>query len=120
LRRAATSGSPHFFLGTDSAPHPLSAKQSANPPAGIFTAPAAIELYAQVFEEEGKLENLEKFASLNGAAFYGMEPNKETITLKKETWTFESEIPVEGGESVRPFGYMPDASSRLSIRWKLK
>lgn len=120
LRRAAASGDSHFFLGTDSAPHTLSAKLGANPPAGVFTSPAAVELYAQVFEEENALENFEKFASLNGPAFYGMNPNTETITLKKETWTLDSDVAVEGGDSIRPFGYDEDPAMRLPIRWKIK
>lgn len=87
LRDAATSGSHKFFLGTDSAPHSQKSKESNCGCAGIYTSHAAIELYAQVFEAMGKLENLEGFASRFGAAFYGLAPNVETITLKKSTWT---------------------------------
>ena len=119
LRRAATSGNPHFFLGTDSAPHPQSAKQRVNPPAGIFTAPAALELYAQIFDEENKLENLEKFASLNGPAFYGMKPNEETITLNKESWTIDSPTNVSDGDTIVPFGYDENPAKRLTINWRL-
>ncbi len=119
LRKAVTSGNSHFFLGTDSAPHPISAKQKVPPAAGIFTAPAALELYANIFELEGKLENLEAFASLNGARFYGMEPNAETITLKKESWTIDEPIAVSNGESIYPFGYHEDPAKRLPIRWKI-
>jgi dihydroorotase len=119
LRAAATSGDARFFLGTDSAPHPVAAKESANPPSGIFTAPAAIELYAHVFEEEGKLENLEAFASLNGPAFYGMKPNEEIITLEKEPWMMDSLIEAEPGVLVRPFGYHENVAKRLEIHWKL-
>ncbi|MBX9765533.1 dihydroorotase [Patescibacteria group bacterium] len=119
LRKAATSGNPHFFLGTDSAPHPVSAKQKQPPAAGIFTAPAALELYANIFELEGKMENLEAFASLNGARFYGMEPNTETITLKKETWTIDAPVTVSNGESIYPFGYHENPEKRLEIRWKV-
>ena len=119
LRKAATSGSPYFFLGTDSAPHPVSAKESAKPPGGIFTAPDAIELYAQVFEEEGKLENLETFASLNGAKFYGLPSNEEKITLGKSPWTIDELVSVRDGGTIRPFGYDENPAKRLQIQWKL-
>ena len=80
LRRAATR-SDRFFLGTDSAPHPKGAKEAACGCAGCFSAPVALGCYAQVFEEEGALDRLEAFASLNGPAFYGMAPNEARITL---------------------------------------
>jgi len=83
VRRAATSGSPKFFLGTDSAPHARSAKESGCGCAGIFNAPFAIESYATVFEAEGKLDNLEAFASVNGPKFYGLPLNDGTITLER-------------------------------------
>ncbi len=119
LRAAVTSGDLRFFLGTDSAPHTVLAKESATPPAGVFTAPAALELYAQVFEEEGKLEHLEKFTSLNGARFYGIEPNTETVTLKKQPWTIENTVSVSNGDVIRPFGYHEKESKRLSIPWHI-
>lgn len=83
LRKAATSGDPKFFLGTDSAPHAVSAKESACGCAGIFNAAHAIESYAAVFEEEDALERLEGFASLHGPAFYGLPVNETTITLER-------------------------------------
>ncbi len=83
LRAAATSGDPKFFLGTDSAPHPIGEKESACGCAGIFTAPTALALYAQVFEEEGQLNQLEAFAAVNGAGFYGLAANADTITLER-------------------------------------
>ncbi len=119
LREAATSGEPYFFLGTDSAPHPVSAKERAAPAAGVFTAQAALELYAQVFDEEGKLENFEAFASVNGAKFYGLPVNEEKITLKKEPWTIDSLVAVSNGEKLRPFGYHEDPAKRLRINWRL-
>ncbi|MES2014705.1 MAG: dihydroorotase [Patescibacteria group bacterium] len=119
LREAATSGDSHFFLGTDSAPHPVSAKEKIPPAAGIFTAPAALEMYAGVFEEEGKLENLEAFASLNGAKFYGLPPNEEKITLIKNPWTIDSEVHVSNGDTIRPFGYHEDPAKRLKIQWRI-
>lgn len=119
LRRAATSGDPHFFLGTDSAPHPITAKKKHPPAAGVFTAPAALELYANIFELEGRLENLEAFASLNGPRFYGMKPNTETVTLQKESWTLDETVKVADGEELYPFGYHEDPEKRLEIRWKI-
>jgi dihydroorotase len=82
IRAAATSGSPKFFLGTDSAPHARHAKESACGCAGIFNAPYALESYAAVFEEEGALDKLEGFASEHGARFYGLPLNEGTITLE--------------------------------------
>ncbi len=81
LRKAATGGEACFFLGTDTAPHPRGAKESACGCAGVFLGPVALQCYAQVFDEEGALERLEAFASLNGAAFHGLPPNSGTITL---------------------------------------
>jgi dihydroorotase len=83
LRRAATSGSPKFFLGTDSAPHEIHAKQSGCGCAGIFNAPYAIESYAAVFDEEGALDRLEGFASEHGPRFYRLALNEERITLER-------------------------------------
>jgi len=89
VRRAATSGSPKFFLGTDSAPHARPAKESACGCAGIFNAPFALETYAAVFEEEGALDRLEAFASENGPRFYGLPLNEGIVTLERE----EAEVP---------------------------
>jgi dihydroorotase len=83
LRAAAVSGHPRFFLGTDSAPHPRHAKESACGCAGIFNAAHAIESYATVFEQEGALDRLEGFASLHGPRFYGLPANGATITLER-------------------------------------
>jgi dihydroorotase len=83
LRRAATSGSDRFFLGTDSAPHAVGAKESACGCAGIFNAPFAIESYARTFEEEGALHHLEAFASENGPRFYGLPLNEERIRIDR-------------------------------------
>ncbi len=83
LRKAATSGSGKFFLGTDTAPHAVGDKESACGCAGIFSAPHALENYVQVFEEEDSLDQFEAFASLNGPAFYGLAANAEKIRLKK-------------------------------------
>ena len=83
LRRAATSGSPKFFLGTDSAPHPREAKEAACGCAGIFNAPFALESYCAVFEEEGALARFESFASEHGPRFYGIELNEDTVRLER-------------------------------------
>ncbi len=102
IRRAATSGSPKFFLGTDSAPHSAEQKESACGCAGIFNAPFAMEVYATVFEEEGALDRLEAFASLHGPQFYGLEPNEERIVLDREPVTVPERLPA-AGTNVVPF-----------------
>lgn len=84
LRKAATSGASKFFLGTDTAPHPVGAKESACGCAGVFNAPYAMESYALTFEEEGALDKLEAFASENGPKFYGLPLNEGTLTLSKK------------------------------------
>ena len=91
LRRAATSGSPKFFLGTDSAPHTRAAKESACGCAGIFNAPFALESYLAVFEAEGAIDKFEGFASEHGARFYGLPLNEGTVTLERA----EIEVPQE-------------------------
>ena len=85
LCRAATSGSPKFFLGTDSAPHPVGDKETSCGCAGIFNAPFALESYAAIFEAEGALDRLEAFASVNGPRFYGLPLNTGTVTLERRT-----------------------------------
>ena len=84
LRKAATSGSSKFFLGTDTAPHPVGAKESACGCAGIFNAPFALESYAKTFEEEDALDKLEGFASEHGPRFYGLPLNEEKVTLERK------------------------------------
>ncbi|MEK7322713.1 MAG: dihydroorotase [Pseudomonadota bacterium] len=101
LLRAATSGNPKFFLGTDSAPHSRATKEAACGCAGTYTAHAALEFYAETFQQVGALEKLEGFASFHGADFYGLPRNQEQVTLIKQ----EQEIPdsyVFGGETVVP------------------
>ncbi len=90
---AATSGNPKFFLGTDSAPHPKSAKETASAAGGCYTAFAALELYAHVFEQAGAMDKLEAFASFHGADFYGLPRNTGQVTLKKETWPIPASLP---------------------------
>lgn len=93
LVQAATSGSGKFFLGTDSAPHPKSAKEASCGCAGMYTAHAAIELYAEAFEAAGALDKLEGFASFYGPDFYGLPRNTDQITLRKERWLVPEHIP---------------------------
>ena len=100
LLRAATSGSPKFFLGTDSAPHARTAKEAACGCAGVFTAHAAIELYAEAFAAVGALDRLETFASLAGPAFYGLPPARAKIRLRRRPWTVPERYPLAGGELV--------------------
>ena len=87
LVKAATSGSPKFFLGTDSAPHPAQLKEHATGCAGCYTAHAAMPMYAEAFDNAGALDKLEGFASFYGADFYGLPRNTGTLTLRKESWT---------------------------------
>ena len=105
VRKAATSGSTKFFLGTDSAPHSREAKESGCGCAGIFNAPFALESYATVFEEEGALDRFEAFASENGANFYGLPLNEGTVTLERESAQVSESIagvvPFHAGETLR-------------------
>jgi len=96
LRKAATSGAACYFLGTDSAPHPFARKVAVNSLPGIFNAPVALATYAKVFEEEGALDRLEAFASLNGPKHYRLPPNEDRILLTKSPWTAPVEIEVAG------------------------
>ena len=93
---AATSGEACYFLGTDSAPHPVADKLAQCGCAGLFNAPVAIETYANTFDQAGALDKLEAFASLNGPAHYGLPANEETITLERQSWTAPEEITVPG------------------------
>lgn len=110
LLQAATSGDPKFFLGTDSAPHPRSAKHAACGCAGVYSAHAALPLYAEAFEQAGALHRLEAFASFHGADFYGLPRNRTTISLERHPWivpasyAFGSDelTPLRAGETI-PF-----------------
>jgi dihydroorotase len=109
LVAAATSGNPKFFLGTDSAPHAVGAKETACGCAGIYSAHAAIELYAEAFEDAGALDKLEPFASFYGADFYGLPRHTDAITLRRERWDApaslrlgeEALVPLRAGEAIR-------------------
>lgn len=108
LIEAATSGNPKFFLGTDSAPHPKGDKEAACGCAGIYTAPGALELYAEVFDQADALDRLEGFASFYGPRFYGLPVNTEKISLVRDSWQMEESfqfgsntvIPVRAGETL--------------------
>jgi dihydroorotase len=112
VRRAATSGSPKFFLGTDSAPHAVEKKEADCGCAGIFNAPFALESYAQVFEEEGALDRLDGFASVHGANFYGLPLNEGQVTLRRGTVPVPEAIPAAGSRLV-PF------HAGETLRWRL-
>ena len=111
VRKAAVSGSPKFFLGTDSAPHEIGRKESACGCAGIFNAPFALESYAQVFEEEGVLDRLEGFASEHGPNFYGLPLNEGTVTLQREDVVVPEKI-VDGPITLVPF------HAGETVRWR--
>jgi dihydroorotase len=112
LVRAATSGNPKFFLGTDSAPHGKRTKESSCGCAGIYTAHAALEFYAEVFEQAGALNKLEGFASFFGADFYRLPRNRDTVTLTKVPWQVPAEFPF-GDDALVPL------RSGETVGWKL-
>ena len=113
LVRAATSGSPNFFLGTDSAPHARHTKEASCGCAGCYTALAALELYAEAFDTAGALDRLEAFASFNGADFYRLPRNSGTVTLEKQMWSVPESLAYAGEEELVPLR----AGETLS--WKL-
>ncbi len=110
---AASDDHPRFFLGTDSAPHALAAKESACGCAGIFSAHAGIELYAEAFAAVGQLSRLEAFASLRGADFYGLARNTDEITLERKDWTIPDTLSF-GGETLVPF------KAGETLHWRLR
>ena len=113
LVRAATSGSAKFFLGTDSAPHARNTKEIACGCAGCYTAPHALELYAEVFEAAGALDKFEAFASFHGADFYGLPRNSGTVTLTREEWTVPESLPYLDASGIVPL------RAGETLRWKL-
>ncbi len=112
LVQAATSGSSKFFLGTDSAPHAAVMKEQSVCGAGCFTAPAALELYAEAFEAAGALDKLEVFASHHGADFYGLPRNTGSVTLKRQPWTLPETLPF-GDAQIKPL------RAGDTLNWKL-
>lgn len=115
LRTAATSGDSSFFIGTDSAPHPVTAKETECGCAGIFNASVALESYAQVFDEEGALDRLEGFASVFGAEFYGLPVNDETIVLQRR----DRDMPEYVAVGDEPKGLRPFRAGQ-TVPWRLK
>lgn len=113
LREAVAGGSRKFFLGTDSAPHEKSRKESACGCAGCYSAPCALELYAQVFDELGALDKLEGFASHHGPDFYGLPRNQGTVRLVREDWTVPEQITLPNGRPIVPF------MAGATLRWRL-
>ena len=114
LRAAVASGSPKFFLGTDSAPHEKANKETACGCAGCYSAWAALELYTQVFDELDALDKLEGFASHYGADFYGLPRNKGTVTLIKQAWHLPESIDLPNGRPIIPF------MAGSEVQWKIK
>ncbi|MFV5213604.1 dihydroorotase [Azonexus caeni] len=114
LVAAAISGNPKFFLGTDSAPHAKGAKEAACGCAGCYTAYAAIELYAEAFEQAGALDKLEGFASCHGPDWYGLPRNTDSITLVKETWTVPASYPYISTDDIVPL------RAGESLSWKMR
>jgi dihydroorotase len=112
LVAAATSGSAKFFLGTDSAPHASVMKEQSVCGAGCFTAPAALELYAEAFDAVGALHRLEAFASRNGPAFYGLPLNRGTVTLRRQSWVVPEQLPF-GDAVIKPL------RAGETLNWKL-
>lgn len=113
LLRAATSGNPKFFLGSDSAPHSRGTKEAACGCAGCYTGAAALELYAEAFEQAGALDLLESFASLNGPNFYGLPLNEELITLVREDWT------MPGSFAYLEDQYLFPLRANENMRWRI-
>jgi dihydroorotase len=113
LVAAATSGAPKFFLGTDSAPHAAQLKEASVCGAGCYTAPAALELYAEAFEAAGALDKLEAFASFHGPDFYGLPRNRGEVTLKREPWTLPESVPF-GDAVLKPL------RGGETLNWKLQ
>ncbi|MEY4747659.1 MAG: hypothetical protein RLZZ416_708 [Candidatus Parcubacteria bacterium] len=113
IRALVAKGLPFVSAGTDSAPHPESKKLGANPSFGVFSAPAAVELYTQVFDELGALDRLERFLSLNGPKFFGIAQSSETITLEKKDWEAQ---PVVTDEGVR----VAPMSGGETIHWRVR
>jgi dihydroorotase len=113
LLKAATSGSPKFFAGTDSAPHATDDKESACGCAGVFTAHAAVELYAEAFESMNALDKLEDFTSSYGADHYGIPRNTGTLTLEKSAWDIPKSYDFGEGRTVTPM------RAGEQVQWKI-
>lgn len=113
LLDVATSGNPKFFMGTDSAPHATHTKENACGCAGCYSAPIALALYAQAFEDVGKLDNLEGFTSINGAKFYGLPINSDKVTLVRDEWQVPDFYEYLGDKTLTPL------MAGQTIHWKV-
>ena len=120
VRALVAKGLPFVFAGTDSAPHPESKNLSPTGAYGIFSAPAAVELYTQVFDELGCLDKLENFLSVNGPRFYGLEPSSETITLVKKDWQITEPVVTDEGDKVWPICNTVHGFGNETIHWRIK
>lgn len=130
VRALVAKGSPFVSAGTDSAPHPENKKMGPNPAFGVFSSPAAVELYTQVFDEMGALDpvkgsmpygasKLENFLSVNGPKFYGLEPSEETITLVKKDWQVTKPVVTDEGVKVWPIASSLHGLGNETIHWKI-
>jgi len=120
VRALVAKGLPFVFAGTDSAPHPESKKFAANGAFGVFSAPVAVELYTQIFEEMGALDKLENFLSTHGARFYGHEPSEETITLEKTDWQISEPVVTDEGVKLWSICDVTHGLGNEVIHWKMK
>ncbi|MFP4125781.1 MAG: dihydroorotase [Alphaproteobacteria bacterium] len=114
LRRVVATGSPKFFLGTDSAPHPRRTKESACGCAGVFSAPVALEAYATAFDAIGCLDRLADFAARFGRRFYGLAPNPGTVTLEATPWRVPERVAIDGADDLRPL------FAGEELRWRVR
>ena len=119
LRALVAKGLPFICAGTDTAPHPESKKFSSCCAFGVFNAPAAVEMYAQVFDEIGALDKLENFLSVNGPRFFGLEPDTATITLEKKDWQITEPVVTEEGVNIWPIGHVQHGLGNEVFRWKI-
>ena len=120
VRSLVKKGLPFISAGTDSAPHPESKKFSAQGAFGVFSAPVALELYTQVFDELGALNKLENFLSVNGPRFFGVEPSTETITLEKKDWQITEPVVTNEGVNIWPIGHVQHGLGNETIRWQIR
>jgi len=119
VRALVKKGLPFVFAGTDSAPHPESKKFSANPAFGVFSAPVALELYTQVFDELDALYQLENFLSMNGPKFYGVPPSTEIIKLEKKDWQVTEPVVTDEGENIWPIAHVEHGLGNETIHWRI-
>ena len=119
VRSLVKKGLPFISAGTDSAPHPESKKFSQQSAFGVFSAPVAIEMYAQVFDELGALDKLENFLSVNGPRFFGLEPSTETITLEKKDWQVTEPVVTDEGVKIWPMASVLHGLGNETIHWQI-